>query len=81
MTPTASINLMSLISRALIVLLFLNAGLAKITGFDGTVAYINANHVAFPQLAAAIGAVVEVGMGLLVLFGYRARWAALTMFV
>lgn len=82
MTPSApTINLMSLINRALIALLFIPDGLAKITGFTGTVGYISAAHVPFPEVAAVIGILAELGLGCLLLLGYQTRWVALAMFV
>jgi putative oxidoreductase len=74
-------NLLSFISRALIALLFIPFGISKITGFAGTVAYINSAHVPFPELAAVIGILVEVGLGSLLLLGYQTRWVALAMVV
>ena len=82
MTPsTTTSNLMSLVSRALIALLFIPSGIAKITGFSGTVAYITSANVPFPEVAAVIAILVEVGLGLLLLVGYQTRWVALAMFL
>lgn len=74
-------NLMSLASRALIALLFIPDGLAKISGFAATVSYISAARLPFPEVAAVIAILVELGLGLLLLLGWRTRWAALAMFV
>jgi putative oxidoreductase len=74
-------NLLSLISRALIALLFIPFGIAKITGFEGTVKYIVSANVPFPELAAVIGILVEVGLASLLLLGYQTRWVALAMVV
>jgi putative oxidoreductase len=82
MTPSAETsNLTAFVSRALIALLFIPDGLAKITGFSGTVGYISAAHVPFPEVAAVIGILVELGLGLLLLLGWRTRWVAFAMFV
>jgi putative oxidoreductase len=70
-------KLFSLVSRVLIALLFIPFGISKITGFAGTVGYISSAHVPFPEGAAVIGILVEVGLGILLLLGYQARWAAL----
>ena len=70
-------NPLSLIGRALLALLFIPAGFAKLTGFAGTVAYIASKGVPFPELAAAAAVGVELGLGILLLVGWQARWAAL----
>lgn len=81
MTPSSNTNnLMSLVSRALFALLFMPSGIDKITGFSGTVAYITSAGVPFPEAAAAIAILVEVGLGFLLLVGYQTRWVALAMF-
>ncbi len=70
-------NPLSLLARILLALLFVPAGFGKITGFAGTVGYIASQGVPLPQVAAAVGIVVELGLGLMLLAGYRTRWAAL----
>ena len=70
-------NPLSLIGRILLALLFIPAGFGKITGFAGTVGYIASKGVPFPELAAAAAVGVELGLGLLLLIGWQARWAAL----
>ena len=70
-------NPLSLIGRVLLALLFIPAGFAKITGFAGTVGYIASKGVPFPELAAAAAVGVELGLGMLLLIGWQARWAAL----
>ncbi len=80
MTPsTQATSLFALVSRALIALLFIPYGFGMITGFDGTVRYISSAHVPLPELAAVIGIVVELGLGILLLVGYQTRWVALAM--
>ena len=70
-------NPLSLIGRALLALLFIPAGYGKIGGFAGTVGYIASKGVPLPELAAAAAIGVELGLGLLLLVGLKARWAAL----
>lgn len=70
-------NLLSLAGRALIALLFIPGGFGKIGGFAGTVGYIASKGVPFPEVCAAIAIAVELGLGLLLLVGFQARWAAL----
>jgi putative oxidoreductase len=82
MTPSnETSNLFALISRALIALLFIPSGINKITGFAGTVAFITSAHVPFPEVAAVIAILVEVGLAILLLLGYQTRWVALAIIV
>jgi putative oxidoreductase len=74
-------NPLSLLGRALLALLFLGAGFSKLTGFAGTVGYIVSKGVPMPELAAAVGVGVELGLGLLLLAGFQTRWAALGLAV
>ena len=70
-------NPLSLLGRALLALLFVPAGFAKIGGFAGTVGYIASKGVPMPEVAAAAAIAVELGLGFLLLIGWQARWAAL----
>lgn len=70
-------NPLSLVGCALLALLFIPAGFSKIGGFAGTVGYIASKGVPLPELAAAAAIGVELGLGLLLLVGLQARWAAL----
>jgi len=63
----------------LLVSVFLMSGFGKITGFAGTASYIAAHGLPFPALGVLIAIAVEVGAGLLVLIGWKARWAALAI--
>ncbi len=68
-----------LLGRILIALLFIPAGINKITGFGGTVGYIASKGLPLPQVAAAGTIVVEVAVGLALLVGFKARYAALIL--
>ncbi|MBE7942441.1 MULTISPECIES: DoxX family protein [Ramlibacter] len=67
----------ALLGRILIAYLFVPAGWGKLTGFAGTAGYIASMNVPMPQVAAAIAVAAELGLGLAVLLGIQARWAAL----
>ena len=78
MTPSSSTrNLLSLVGRALIALVFIPAGYSKIGGFAGTAGYIASQGLPLPEVAAALAIAVELGLGLMLLVGLKARWAAL----
>ena len=74
---TPAQNALALIGRVLIALLFVPAGWGKIAGFAGTAGYIASKGVPLPEVCAAIAIAAELGLGLLLLVGYQARWAAL----
>jgi putative oxidoreductase len=68
-----------LAGRILIALIFVLSGFSKITGFDGTVGYIASKGLPLPQLAAIGAIIVELGGGILLVLGWKARWAAAAM--
>jgi len=70
-------NALALIGRVLLAWLFVPAGWGKITGFAGTVGYIASKGVPFPEVCAALAIAAEVGLGLALLVGLKARWAAI----
>lgn len=72
---------LSLVGRVLLALLFVPAGISKISGFAGTVGYIGSVGLPAPTLAAIIAIVLEVGGGLAILFGFGTRLAALALAV
>ena len=74
---TPAHDAMALIGRVLIALLFVPAGWGKIAGFAGTVGYIASKGVPLPEVCAALAMAAELGLGLLLLVGWQARWAAL----
>ena len=71
----------SFVARLLFVVLFLPAGIGKLTGFAGTVGYISSVGLPLPTVGAALAAVVEIVGSLALLFGFRTRIAALVLAV
>jgi putative oxidoreductase len=69
----------ALVGRILLAVIFIISGIGKITGFDGTVGYIASKGLPLPQLVAIGTIVVEVGGGIMLAIGYKARWAALAL--
>lgn len=74
-------NPLALVGRLLLALLFLPAGLSKISGFSGTVGYIGSVGLPMPEVAAAVAVVVEVGGALALIAGFGTRFAALALAV
>ena len=71
----------SLLGRILIALIFILSGFSKIAGFDGTVGYIASQGLPLPQLLAIGAILVELGGGLMLALGWKARWAAGAMLI
>jgi len=72
---------LALLGRLLMAYLFVPSGFGKLMGFAGTVGYIASKGVPLPEVCAAIAVAAELGLGLLLLVGWKARWAALGMAV
>jgi putative oxidoreductase len=81
MPTTPAQDAMTLIGRILIALLYVPAGWGKITGFAGTVGYIASKGVPLPEVCAALAIAAELGLALLLLVGWKARWAGLGLAV
>ena len=74
-------NPLALAGRLLLALLFLPAGIGKLTGFAGTVGYISSVGLPMPQVAAALALVVEIVGGAALIAGYGTRLAAIVLAV
>ena len=72
---------MALVGRILVATLFVPAGFGKLMGFAGTVGYIAKVGLPLPEVAAAVAILVELGVGLCFLFGFKTRAAALVLAV
>jgi putative oxidoreductase len=70
-----------LAGRILIAAIFVFAGLGKVTGFEGTVGYIASKGLPLPQLAAIGAILVELGGGIMLVLGWKTRWAAAALFL
>jgi putative oxidoreductase len=69
----------SLLGRILLAAMFVYAGIGKIGGFEGTAGYIASKGLPLPQLAAAGTIVLEIVAGMMLVLGWKARWAALAL--
>lgn len=75
-TPNGVQDGLALLGRILLAALFVPAGISKLTGFAGTVGYIGSVGLPLPQVGAALAIVVELGLGLALLAGFKTRFAA-----
>lgn len=67
------------VGRILIALLFIVAGYLKVTGFDSVVQYAESANVPYAEIAVFLATIVELGGGLLLLIGFKAREAAMVV--
>jgi len=72
-------NTFNLIGRLLVAALFLPAGLAKLTGFAGTVGYFSSLGIPAPSFAVVAIVAVEIFGSLALLAGYQTRLVAIVM--
>jgi putative oxidoreductase len=68
-----------LIARVLLALMFLGAGIEKLTGLEGTAGYIASVGLPLPKLLAIGAGLLEVLGSVLLIVGWHARWAALAL--
>lgn len=66
-----------LVGRIFLAALFILAGFNKITGAEGTIAFIESKGLPLPQIVYAGTVLLEFGGGLLLLIGYQARLVGL----
>jgi putative oxidoreductase len=70
-----------LAGRILMAAIFVMSGWGKITGFAATAAYMASKGMLFPELLLAGAIAVELVGGILLIFGWQTRWAALAIFL
>jgi putative oxidoreductase len=70
-----------LVSRILIAVLFLVAGITKAMGYAGTVGYMAKVGFPAPQLMTVIAIVIEIGGAVLLIVGWKTRWVAWALVV
>ncbi len=74
-------NAATLAGRFLLATIFVVSGFGKITGFEGTAGYMASKGMPMAQVLLAGAIVVELVGGLLLVAGWKARWAALAIFL
>jgi len=70
-----------LVGRVLLATIFVLSGIGKVMGFDGTVGHIAAKALPMPQILAIAAIVVELGGGVMLVAGWKARAAAAALLV
>jgi putative oxidoreductase len=74
-------NAVALVGRILLATIFVLSGFNKITGFDGTAAYMTSAGLPFASLLLVLTIAVELGGGILLIAGWQTRWVALAIFL
>jgi putative oxidoreductase len=69
----------ALAGRVLLALMFLAAGYGKITGYEGTAGYMAGAGLPMVALLLPLTILVELGGGIALVVGWKARWAALLL--
>ncbi|MBL8528287.1 MAG: DoxX family protein [Burkholderiales bacterium] len=72
---------MPVIGRFLLALIFVFSGWGKIAGFAGAASYMAAKGMPWPQVLLPGAILIELGGGLALMLGWKARWAALAIFL
>lgn len=65
-----------LVGRVLMALLFVYFGYLKLSNFGGSVGYFTKWGFPAPQAMAVLAVIFELGFGLMLLVGWKTRWAA-----
>ena len=70
-----------LAGRVMLALIFLISGYAKIGDFAGTAGYMASKGIPFAEIALVLTIIIEIGGGAMLVAGWKARWAALALFL
>lgn len=73
-------DVLMLVGRVLMSIIFLVSGYSKIVGFAGTVAFVG-GILPFPTLLITLAIIIELAGGVMLLFGYKTRLAAAALIV
>lgn len=73
---TQAQNTLALIARLLLATLFILAGINKLSGMEGTVAYISSVGLPAPELVYYATVALEIVGGLMLAAGFKARYAS-----
>jgi putative oxidoreductase len=71
----------ALLGRLLLSVIFILSGVQKLTDFNGTIAFVGAEGLPVPILAAIVAVVVECVGGILLIIGYQTRLTGIVLAV
>jgi putative oxidoreductase len=72
---------LALVGRILLGSIFVLSGFQKLMGFSGLITQIAGKGLPMPEVLAVLTIVIELGAGLLLVIGWKARWAAFLIFL
>src|ERR1700676_1472169 len=72
---------LALVGRILLGSIFVLSGLQKLMGYSGLVATLTGKGLPMPEVLAVLTVAIELGAGLLLVVGWKARWAAFLLFL
>jgi putative oxidoreductase len=76
---TTYTNLISLIGRVLLALMFVLAGASKLGNIEGTAGYIASAGLPMASVLAVVVGLLELVGGLALIVGFQVRWAGLSL--
>lgn len=71
----------ALVGRILLAVIFIKAGWGKIGGWEATAGYMASKGLPLVPVLLAGTILIELGGGLMLALGWKARWAALAIFL
>lgn len=74
-------NFFLLLARIFLVLVVLVAGISKIVDFAGSQQYMLAYGMPMTAFLLVVATIIEVIGSLMIIFGYRTKWAALVLVI
>lgn len=74
-------NSAALAGRILLALIFIISGYGKIGGYAGTAGYMASKGMPMVDMLLPLAILVELGGGLLIAIGWKARWVAAAVFL
>jgi len=74
-------NAAALAGRVLLALIFVISGFMKIPGYAGTAGYMASKGVPLVGVLLPLTIALELGGGILLMLGWKARWVALAFFL
>ena len=69
----------ALLGRILLALMFVWAGIGKITGYAGTAGWMASSGMPMVGLLLPLAILIELGVGIALIVGVKARWVALAL--
>lgn len=78
---SSSSDALSLIGRVMLAAVFVTSGIDKISGFQGLVGAITSKGLPMPEVFAVATIIIEVVIALMLVAGWKARWAAFVLVV